>query len=92
MSNDAILPFSRRKTKSSVIGLPGKLPETFVATIVFPSRSTLSVEGRREFEVVPPTQVTGSLARRMGGRAHATGIEIALADGCGNVFEVAAAD
>ena len=40
MSNDAILPFSRRKTKSSVIGLLGKLPETFVATIVFPSRST----------------------------------------------------
>jgi hypothetical protein len=40
MSNDAILPFSRRKTKSRVIGLPGKLPETFVATIVFPSRST----------------------------------------------------
>ena len=40
MSNDPILPFSRRKTKSSVIGLPGKLPETFVATIVFPSRST----------------------------------------------------
>ena len=40
MSNDAILPFLRRKTKSRVIGLPGKLPETFVATIVFPSRFT----------------------------------------------------
>ena len=35
MSNDAILPFSRRKTKSRVIGLPGKLPETFVATMFF---------------------------------------------------------
>jgi hypothetical protein len=50
------------------------------------------VEGRRQFVVVPRTKVTENLARRMAGRAGAAGIEIALVDGRGNVFDVAAAD
>jgi hypothetical protein len=46
------------------------------------------VEGRRQFVVVPRTRVTESLARRMVARANATGIEIALVDGTGNVVDV----
>jgi hypothetical protein len=43
---------------------------------------------RRQFAVVPRTKVTESLAHRMAKRARAAGIEIALVDGQGNVFDV----
>jgi hypothetical protein len=46
------------------------------------------VEGRRQFVVVPHTKTTEILARRMAVRARAAGIEIALMDGRGNVFDV----
>jgi hypothetical protein len=52
------------------------------------SLATSSVDGRRQFAVVPRTKVTESLARRMANRARAAGIEIALVDGRGNVFDV----
>jgi hypothetical protein len=46
-------------------------------------------EGRRQFAVVPRTTATEKLARRMAKRARAAGIEIALVDGRGNVFDIA---
>jgi hypothetical protein len=44
--------------------------------------------GKRQFAVVPKTPTTDKLARQMIGRAKAAGIEIALVDGTGNVFDV----
>jgi hypothetical protein len=52
------------------------------------SLATPVVEGRRQFAVVPRTKVTETLAGRMAVRARAAGIEIALVDGRGNVFDV----
>ena len=48
-------------------------------------------EGKRQFAVVPRTQLTENLARRMIVRAKAAGVEIALVDGRGNVFDLASA-
>jgi hypothetical protein len=48
------------------------------------------VPGRRQFVVVPKARATETLARRMAQRAGGAGITIALVDGSGNVFEVAA--
>ena len=56
------------------------------------SLASASVGGRRQFAVVPRTKVTETLARRMAQRARAAGVEIALVDGCGNVFDVVPAD
>jgi hypothetical protein len=53
------------------------------------SLASAQTEGRRQFAVVPHTSATENLARRMAKRAKAAGIEIALVDGRGNVFEVA---
>lgn len=39
--------------------------------------------------MVPRTTATEKLARRMAKRAWAAGIEIALVDGRGNVFDIA---
>lgn len=44
--------------------------------------------GRRQFAVVPRTNATANLAEKLAGRAHPAGIEIALVDAQGNVFEV----
>ena len=52
------------------------------------SLASPAIEGRRQFAVVPRTKVTESLARRMAARAGSAGIEIALVDGRGNVFDV----
>lgn len=46
------------------------------------------IPGRRQIAVVPKTKATEALARRMAARALAAGIEIALVDGRGNVFDV----
>jgi hypothetical protein len=46
------------------------------------------IDGRRQFAVVPKTKATEMLARRMAPRARAAGIEIALVDGRGNVFDI----
>lgn len=46
------------------------------------------VQGRRQFAVVPRTKVTETLAGRMATRARTAGIEIALVDARGNVFDV----
>jgi hypothetical protein len=46
-------------------------------------------DGKRQFAVVPRTPTTEALARRMMVRAGTAGIEIALVDGQGNVFEMA---
>ncbi len=54
------------------------------------SLATPVVEGRRQFVVVPRTRVTEALAQRMAFRARSAGIEIALVDGHGNVFDVKA--
>jgi hypothetical protein len=52
------------------------------------SLATPFVEGRRQFAVVPRTKVTETLAGRMAARARSAGIEIALVDARGNVFDV----
>ena len=52
------------------------------------SLASPAIEGRRQFAVVPRTRVTESLARRMAARARSAGIEIALVDARGNVFDV----
>jgi hypothetical protein len=52
------------------------------------SLATPLVEGRRQFAVVPRTKVTETLAGRMAARALSAGIEIALVDVRGNVFDV----
>jgi hypothetical protein len=52
------------------------------------SLSSSVKEGKRQFAVVPRTQSTERLAQRMLDRAKVAGIEIALVDGRGNVFEV----
>jgi hypothetical protein len=52
------------------------------------SLATPLVEGRRQFAVVPRTRVTETLAGRMAARAQSAGIEIALVDARGNVFDV----
>jgi hypothetical protein len=46
------------------------------------------IEGQRLFAVVPHVKVTEELARRMAPRARAAGIDIALVDARGNVFDV----
>jgi hypothetical protein len=46
------------------------------------------IEGRRQFAVVPRTKATEALANRMAKRARTAGIEIALVDGRGNVFDI----
>lgn len=46
------------------------------------------MKNRRQCAVVPHTKATEILARRMAPRALAAGIEIALVDGKGNVFDV----
>jgi hypothetical protein len=46
------------------------------------------IEGRRQVAVVPRTKVTETLAQKMAIRARAAGIEIALVDGHGKVFDV----
>lgn len=53
--------------------------------------SSEEAKGRREFAVAPRTPATEALARRMMARAKKAGIEIALVDGRGNVFEVTSA-
>jgi hypothetical protein len=53
------------------------------------SLSSPIAEGKRQFSVVPRTPTTETLAKRMIVRAKTAGIEIALVDGQGNVFEVA---
>jgi hypothetical protein len=53
------------------------------------SLSSPIAEGKRQFAVEPRTPTTETLARRMIVRAKTAGIEIALVDGQGNVFEVA---
>ncbi len=50
--------------------------------------ATQVAEGTRQFAVVPRTPVTETLAQRMMVRAKKAGIEIALVDGRGNVFDV----
>jgi hypothetical protein len=52
--------------------------------------STEDVDGRREFAVVPRTAATVALANRIAARARRAGIEIALVDARGNVFDVKA--
>lgn len=52
------------------------------------SLATPLAEGRRQFAVVPRTKVTEALAGRMAVRARSAGIEIALVDARGNVFDV----
>lgn len=52
------------------------------------SLASPTAEGRRQFAVVPRTKATESLALRTAKRARAAGIEIALVDGRGNVFDV----
>lgn len=52
------------------------------------SLTTPLAEGRRQFAVVPRTKVTETLAGRMAARARSAGIEIALLDARGNVFDV----
>jgi len=47
-----------------------------------------SAEGTRQFAVVPHTDVTHKLANKMAHRARLAGIEIALVDARGNVFDV----
>jgi hypothetical protein len=47
-------------------------------------------ESTRQFAVVPRTPVTEMLAQRMIARATKAGIEIALVDGRGNVFDLGA--
>jgi hypothetical protein len=54
------------------------------------SLATPKVEGRRQFAVVPQTETTEALAKRMAARARDAGIEIALVDGLGNVHFVEA--
>jgi sulfate adenylyltransferase subunit 1 (EFTu-like GTPase family) len=46
------------------------------------------VEGNRQFVVVPKTPGTEGLAKKMSARARKAGIEIALVDARGNVFNV----
>jgi hypothetical protein len=45
------------------------------------SLATETVEGRRQFAVVPKTATTAALAKKMAARARAAGIEIALVNG-----------
>lgn len=52
------------------------------------SLATPLAEGRRQFAVVPRTKVTETLAGRMAARALNAGIEIALVDARGNVFDM----
>lgn len=52
------------------------------------SLATPLAEGRRQFAVVPRTKVTETLAGRMAARTRSAGIEIALVDARGNVFDV----
>jgi hypothetical protein len=52
------------------------------------SLASPSVPGRRQFAVVPLASATEKLASRMAARAHAAGVEIALVDARGNVFDV----
>ncbi|WP_315806838.1 MULTISPECIES: hypothetical protein [unclassified Bradyrhizobium] len=52
------------------------------------SLATPLAEGRRQFAVVPRTKVTETLAGRMAARALNAGIEIALVDARGNIFDV----
>jgi hypothetical protein len=52
------------------------------------SLATAIVEGKRQFVVVPKTPGTESLAKKMSARARKAGIEIALVDARGNVFNV----
>lgn len=52
------------------------------------SLSSPLVEDKRQFAVVPRTPTTETLAGRMRVRAKTAGIEIALVDGQGNVFDV----
>jgi len=47
-----------------------------------------STEGFRQFAVVPHTDVTRKLAEKMARRTRLAGIEIALVDARGNVFDV----
>jgi hypothetical protein len=54
------------------------------------SLASPTVPGRRQFAVVPLTTATEKLAARMAIRAQAAGVEIALVDGRGNVFDVKA--
>ena len=56
------------------------------------SLATPAMGDRRQFAVVPRTKVTETLAGRMAERARAAGIQIALVDGRGNVFEVEPAE
>ncbi len=60
------------------------LCETIGLTLSYPV-----AEGKRQFAVVPHTPTTETLARKMIVRAKAAGIDIALVDGKGNVFDVA---
>jgi hypothetical protein len=55
------------------------------------SLSVPLAKGRRQFAVVPRTSVTETLAGRIIERAKAAGVEIALVDGLGNVFDVVGA-
>ncbi|MFB6417723.1 hypothetical protein [Bradyrhizobium tunisiense] len=52
------------------------------------SLATPLAEGRRQFAVVPRTKVTETLAGRMAAGTLNAGIEIALVDARGNVFDV----
>lgn len=52
------------------------------------SLATPMVVGRRQFVVVPKTQTTEVLARKLAFRAQQAGISIALVDGRGNIFDV----
>ena len=46
-------------------------------------------EGKRQFVVVPKAPATEALAKKISARCRKAGIEIALVDGQGNVFDVA---
>ena len=50
--------------------------------------SVTEVAGTRQFAVAPRTSATETLARRMCARARKAGVEIALVDARGNVFDV----
>ena len=52
------------------------------------SMTTEMVEGKRQFVVVPKAPVTEALADKISARCRKIGIEIALVDGRGNVFDV----
>lgn len=46
------------------------------------------IDGKRQFVMVPKAPASEALARKISARCRNAGIEIALVDGRGNVFEV----